>query len=165
MFRIHSTASNRSCVGTGLRPARPSGMLSSGKCPRISCHRASLNRCMRAIVKAQVQRLKHFEIASREGPRPESLNCKVGTLPTPSRSLSIVSPFPKHCRSPTSRSRSLQNERRRRMTLTSNRLGSRERPRLLRADEVATRRRPAPGCGVAASWNYAGSTERINALI
>src|SRR5262245_35309052 len=80
VFRIQSTASNTSRVGTGLRPGRCSGMCSSGKCSRIRSHWSSRNRSMRAHYRDFFHRHNYFEIGSSQTARNFS-SLKLGGIP------------------------------------------------------------------------------------
>jgi len=64
VLRIHNTASSTERAGTGLRPARLSGMFSSGKCSLMCSHWSSVKRSMNAIVDTRSHDANDFEIGS-----------------------------------------------------------------------------------------------------
>src|SRR5215472_13743887 len=51
-------------VGTSLRPGRPSGMCSSGKCSRIRSHWSSRSRSMHVPILKHIHAVNNFEIGS-----------------------------------------------------------------------------------------------------
>ncbi len=51
-------------VGIGLRPGRPSGMCSSGKCSRMRSHWSSRRRRMIGLIGKDVRAVNYFEIGS-----------------------------------------------------------------------------------------------------
>lgn len=61
---LQSAASSTSRAGTRLRPARPSGIFSSGECSQTRSHKSSLERSATAIAGTHNRRANDLETGS-----------------------------------------------------------------------------------------------------